>query len=309
MKRVRLVLFGGLLACLPVSASRAEPLTVATYNIENYTLADRQAGGAHRKEYPKPEDEKAALRAVIRRMNADVLALQEVGGEAFLTELQRDLKREGVEYPYGVTMDAGEDKNRMTAVLSKRPLTKVMKHGDLTFKYFDGVIKVKRGLLEVRVSPAGPGDGAQGEAGGGGVALFVVHLKSRYTERADDPAAALQRAAEAVAVRDRVLKVFPEPATARFLILGDFNDNRTSRPVRAILARGDTVISTWLPAADARGEVWTHFFRKEDSYSRVDHVLVSPGLWPQVRGAAGRIEDAAEAGKASDHRPVVAVIE
>jgi len=307
MKTMRFVLLGALLAWLPVSASRAEPLTVATYNIENYTLADRQVEGIHRKEYPKPEDAKAALRMVIRRMNADVLALQEVGGAAFLTELQRDLKREGLDYPYAVTMDAGEDKDRMTAVLSKRPLTGVTKHGDLAFKYFDGAQKVKRGLLEVRV-----GGGAQTAGGAGGlgdVTIFVVHLKSRYTERADDPNAALQRAGEAVAVRDRVLKVFPEPAKDGFLIVGDFNDNRTSRPVRAVLARGDTPISVWLPAADARGEVWTHFFRKEDSYSRVDHILVSPGLMPRVRGAAGRIEDSAEVGKASDHRPVVVVVE
>ena len=301
MKTVRLVLLGGLLACLPVTLSRAEPLTVATYNIENYTLADRQVDGVHRKEYPKPEDEKAALRVVIRRMNADVLALQEVGGAAFLTELQRDLKREGTDYPYAVAMDAGDDKDRMTAVLSKRPLVAVTKHADLAFKYFDGIRKVKRGLLEVRVA----GDGA----GAGDLTFFVVHLKSRYTERTDDPNGALQRAGEAVAVRDRVLKVFPEPATARFLILGDFNDNRTSRPLRAMLVRGDSVISTWLPAADARGEVWSHFFRKEDSYSRVDHVLVSPGLWPRVRGAVGRIEDGVGVDKASDHRPVVVVIE
>lgn len=277
---------------------RAEPLTVATYNIENYTLADRTtADGVYRKEYPKPEAEKTALRAVIRQINADVLALQEVGGEGYVRELQRDLKSEGVDYPHAVVMLAA-DTNRMVAVLSKRPFAGVTKHADLRFKYFDGVETVRRGLLEVRVA-----------SDAGEIALFVVHLKSRYTERPDDPAAAAQRAGEAVAVRDRVLTVFPDPATARFLIAGDFNDGRTSRPVRAMLERGQTKITDWLPAADSRGHVWSHFFRKEDSYSRVDHVLVSPGLWPRVRGASGRIHDSAEVGLASDHRPVVVVIE
>lgn len=277
---------------------RAEPLTVATYNIENYTLADRTtADGVYRKEYPKPEAEKTALRAVIRQIDADVLALQEVGGEGYVRELQRDLKSEGADYPHAVVMLAA-DTNRMVAVLSKRPFAGVTKHADLRFKYFDGVETVRRGMLEVRVA-----------SDAGEVALFVVHLKSRYTERPDDPTAAAQRAGEAVAVRDRVLTVFPDPATARFLIAGDFNDGRTSRPVRAMLERGQTKITDWLPAADSRGHVWSHFFRKEDSYSRVDHVLVSPGLWPRVRGASGRIHDSAEVGLASDHRPVVVVIE
>ena len=275
----------------------AEPLTVATYNIENYTMTNRMAEDVYRKDYPKPEAEKDALRAVIRRMDADVLALQEVGGEPYLRELQRDLKREGMEYPHAAILQA-EDPARMIAVLSRRAFVGVTQHDDLAFKYFDGTTKVRRGLLEVRV--------AQGR---GEVALFVVHLKSRFTERPDDPAAAVLRAGEAVAIRDRVLKVFPDPASARFLVVGDFNDGRTQRPVRAILDRGKTRISEWLPAADSRGHVWTHFFRKDDSYSRVDHVLVSPGLIPSVRGGVGRVEDAEEVGRASDHRPVVVVIE
>lgn len=290
------VFWAGLLVAAAVA--RAEPLTVATYNVENYTLADRTtADGVYRKDYPKPEADKAALRAVIRQLDADVVALQEVGGEAYVRELRRDLKSEGADYPHAAVL-AAADKERMVAVLSRRELTAVTRHADLTFKYFDGVETVRRGLLEVRVASAA-----------GEVALFVVHLKSRYTERPDDPGAALWRAGEAVAVRDRVLAVFPEPATARFLIAGDCNDGRTARPVRAMLERGKTTISEWLPAADSRGHVWSHFYRKDDSYSRVDHILVSPGLWPRVKGGTGRIHDSPEVAVASDHRPVVVVIE
>ncbi|MFA6961676.1 MAG: endonuclease/exonuclease/phosphatase family protein [Opitutaceae bacterium] len=286
-----------LLSFLLAVYARAVPLTVATYNVENYTLADRMVEGGYRKDYPKPELEKTALRAVIRRLDADVLALQEIGGEPFLTELQRDLKRDGMDYPYAVVLVA-DDKDRKVAVLSKRPFTRVLKHVDLSFKYFDGEGKVKRGLLEVRLA-----------TDVGEVALFVVHLKSRYTERPDDLSSALQRAGEAVAIRDCVLSEFPDPATALFMIAGDFNDTRPSRPVQAMLARGKTKITEWMPAADDRGETWTHCFRKEDSYSRVDHILVSPGLRSRVRGATGLILAGPEVGLASDHRPVSVVIE
>ncbi|HEY9250258.1 MAG TPA: endonuclease/exonuclease/phosphatase family protein, partial [Rariglobus sp.] len=239
MKRITAGKFfcpGMVFVVLLVAVVRSEPLTIATYNVENYTLADRTTDGVYRKGYPKPEADKAALRAVIRRMNADVVALQEVGGEPFLAELQRDLRSEGLDYPHAAVMEA-EDKDRMIAVLARRPFSRVTKHADLTFKYFAGTAKVRRGLLEVGLAN-----------GGGDVTLFVVHLKSRYTERPDDPLAALQRAGEAVAIRDRILEVFPDPAAARFLVAGDFNDNRTSRPVRAMLERGKTPITEWLPA-------------------------------------------------------------
>ncbi len=294
MKTERARLRAVMMLLIAGAVLRAEPLTIATYNIENYTLANRTTeDGVYRKEYPKPEVDKAALRAVIRQMNADVVALQEVGGAAYLRELQRDLKSEGLEYAHAVVLEAA-DKERMVAVLSRRELAGVTRHTDLTFKYFDGVETVRRGLLEVRVAS---------EAGE--VALFVVHLKSRFTEREDDPRAELRRAGEAVAVRDRVLAVFAEPATARFVIAGDFNCGRTDRPVRAMLERGKTQIADWLPAADSRGHVWSYFYRKEDEYSRVDHVLVSPGLSGR---ATGRIHDSVEVGRASDHRPVVVVI-
>ncbi len=282
-----------------VVSSFAEVLTVATYNAENYVAADRMVEGIYRKAYPKPEAAKAALRAVIRAMNADMIALQEVGPQPYLEELRRDLKSEGCDYPHVAWMEAA-DTERHVAVLSRRSFTAVTRHTDLAFGYFGKEERVKRGMLEVRVA-----------AEGGEVALFVVHLKSRYTDRADDPESARRRAGEAEAVRDRVLRIFPEPekAGARFLIAGDFNDGPGSRPLRALSARGKTVIAEVLAAADSRGETWTHFYRKEDSYSRVDYVLASPGLKPAVTNGAAAIFDGAGVREASDHRPVVVRLE
>ena len=45
----------------------AETLTIATYNIENYGPANRMTEAGYRKDYPKPESEKAALRSVTSR--------------------------------------------------------------------------------------------------------------------------------------------------------------------------------------------------------------------------------------------------
>ena len=282
----------GLLA----SGLQAETLTVATYNVENYVVADRMVAGTYRQGYPKPEAEKLALRTVIRALNADVLALEEMGPRPYLDELQHDLAREGLAYPYAELLEAA-DADRHVAVLSRRPFAVVAKHTDLTFPYFGAKETVKRGLLEVRFAT---------EAGE--VTVFVVHLKSRFTDRADDPNSALRRLGEATAVRECVLKDFPEPSDARFLILGDCNDGAASKPLHALVQKGKNTMAEILPAVDSHGEGWTHFYKKEQTYSTVDHVLVSAKLKPAVMGGSAKIGDGPETAAASDHRPVLVTL-
>ncbi len=312
------LLIGALLAAMAAVASRAaDTLTLATYNVQNYTLEDRQLadGGGFRPDYPKPESEKAALRAVIRKLDADVIALQEMGGPPFLEELRRDLATEGLRYPYGEAMLAADEK-RGLAVLSRVPLGAVTAHRDLAGARTAAASAptadtpapkpepVRRGLLEVNVPwPEGGGSGV--------VTLFVVHLKSRLSDDKTDPAADDQRAAEAVAVRERILQRVPKPETddggtinpGRYVVMGDFNDVPGSRALRAVQAKGKREIATWIDAADSRGHRWTHAFARQAVYSRFDHALVSPALLPKVERAW--IEDAPETALASDHRPVV----
>lgn len=279
--------------CLGSAVLASAALTVATYNVENYTLANRMVDGVYREAYPKPEKERAALRQVIAAVAPDVLAVQEMGPQLFLDEFQRELKLAGLDYPHAVLLD-GPDADRHVAVLSRIPFKAAHRHADVSFKYFNQPAKVRRGVLQV-VFATDQGD----------VSLYVIHLKSKYTERKDDPEAALLRAAEAEAVRDLVLARHPDPTTAKFIVAGDWNDTRGTRPVRALQKRGDTVIGELVPATDARGETWTHYFRREDLYSRIDYLMVSPALKPFVVGNRARIHDGSGITEASDHRPVV----
>jgi len=276
---------------------RAELLTIATYNVENYGPASRMTEAGYRQDYPKPEAEKRALSTVIHALHADVLVLQEMGGRPYLEELQRDLRAEGTDYTQAVMMEA-VDADRHIAVLSKRRLKSVVPHAGLEFPYFSGRVHVKRGLLEATIGTAA-----------GDVTIFCVHLKSRWTDRPDDPMSAQRRAAEATAVRDCVLQRVPEPSTSRYLLLGDCNDTKDSKALQRLQKRGLTEVSRLLPAADSRGDTWTAEYRKEESYSRVDHILVSPALLPAVQGGAAQIYDGPEVREASDHRPVVVTLE
>ncbi len=282
-----------LVACC---GAQAETLTIATYNVENYTAADRMTEAGYRKDYPKPEEEKQALRTVIKALNADVLVLQEMGAAGYLDELQRDLKTEGLDYSYAVLLE-GPDPDRHVALLARRSPKTTRQYPSLEFNYFNAREKVKRGLLEVTFATAA-----------GDVTLFAVHLKSRLTDRPDDPQSAIRRTAEATAVRDTVLQRFPDPSSARFLILGDCNDTKDSKTLQRLLKRGQTDIALLLPAADTRGETWTHAYRKEESYSRIDHILVSPGFGAAVVGGTAHIYDGPAVREASDHRPVMVTV-
>ena len=281
---------------LILASARAETLTIATYNVENYTAADRMTDVGYRKEYPKPESEKQALRTVIRHLNADILALQEMGGAPYLEELQRDLRADGLEYSYATLLE-GPDVDRHIALLARRTPKAVRPHANVEFTYFGARERVKRGLLEATFAT---------EAGD--LTIFAVHLKSRFTDRPDDPQSVTRRTAEATAVRDIVLRRFPVPAGERFLILGDCNDVTASKAVQHLLARGKTGIAQLLPATDSRGERWTHYYHAGESYSRVDHIMVSAGLLPAVKVGAARIFDAPETQLASDHRPVAVTL-
>ena len=281
---------------LILATARAETLTVATYNIENYVATGRMTEAGYRKDYPKPDAEKQALRKVILGLKADVLALQEMGPAPYLDELRRDLKSDGLDYPFVLLLE-GPDVDRHVALLARRPPKAVKQHVDLGFTYFGAREKVKRGLLEATFAT---------EAGD--VTVFTVHLKSRFTDRPDDPVSAIRRGAEALAVREAVLKRFPDPAAARFLLLGDCNDTKDSRAVQSLLQRGKTTLAELLPAADSRGESWTYSYHKDDSYSRVDHILVSPLLRAAVVKGSARIFDGPETRAASDHRPVVVTL-
>jgi len=256
---------------------------------------DRRVEGRYRPDYPKPEDEKSVIRQTIVEANADILALQEMGPRPFLDELQQDLSLSGLDYPYAYLLNA-PDKVRHLAILSKIPF-KAVTSNELTFKYMGEKEAVKRGVLEVVI----------GE-GGRAWSLFVVHLKSRYTDRKEDPESRMRRVGEARAVRNYILKRHKDPQVERFLIVGDFNDTRASKTLKAFLKRGKTEISTAIDCFNPTGQVWTYFYEKEAVYSRVDYVLASPGMRRFVL-EPGKIFDRIGAQKGSDHRLVMVTLE
>lgn len=286
-----------LLACCLLTNNPLWALRVASWNVRDYALVDRRLDDTFRPAYPKPEVEKAALRRVIKDIQPDVLALQEMGGDAFLQELQADLKAEGADYPFRQCLEAA-DKVRQVAVLSKVPFKPVCLRADLHYKTAGGeAFPVLRGLLGIEVLSEQ-----------GALTLYVLHLKSKL-ETKGKPNTAERRRGEALAIRDVIIKAQPPAAAPRYVIMGDFNEATRHPPVQLFLKKGETPLAHLLPVADSRGEAWTHRYNYEDAYTRIDHILVSPALWPMVRGGKGAIADNAAVLQASDHRLIYVDLE
>ena len=269
----------------------AEVIRVATYNVQNYLEVDRWVDGRYRPSFPKPEVEKTALRNILLEVRPDVLVIQEMGTGPYLGELQADLKEQGLDLPYRYVA-RGSDEERHVALLSCLEPFEVLTHADLEFEYSGEKTVVKRGMLE-----------AHFKTGGQEWKVFGLHLKSKWSDYKEDPHSNNRRRSESLACRDRILKLQKEDGLP-FLILGDLNDTKSTAPIRLLQSRGKQTVAVALEAADSRGEKWTHFYKKEDSYSRIDYILKSPGFPAAAIGGRAHIYDGLDSLKASDHRLV-----
>ncbi len=270
-------------------------VVIVSWNLRNYLAMDRRTEDGFRPDYPKPEAEKEALRGVLMALQPDILFVQEIGGPGELLELQRDLARAGLELPYGSVADNADPVRRVGFLSGIEPVA-VGAVGDLDFAYFGGREVVKRGVQEVCF-----------RIGGRELWIYNLHLKSRYTDRGDDPESEMRRTREAEAVRNYILDRHDDPEGRRgdgWLVVGDFNDHPRSSAVRRFLTKGSREIGVLIEAEDSRGERWTHRYDAHDAYTRVD-MLVAGGGFHEVWEWRAWLEDAPEVLVASDHRPVV----
>ena len=269
----------------------AERVRVANYNVRNYLTMDRMVDGHWRRDYPKPELAKAALRAMIIEASADVLVLQEMGGEGHLLELRDDLKSEGLDYPYYYVLD-GSDKVRHVCMLSKIEPTKIIPHSLIDFKYIGRKRLVKRGLLQIDFAT----DGVKWS-------VYSVHLKSRRSSNKEDPESTKFRTGEARVIRDLIVSQYPDKKGGRFIVAGDFNDDKRSGTVKRFLNIGKRHIGYLVHCEDSRDETWTYNYSYHDAYERVDFFVMSPAMRPYLVGDGGTIVDTLpDSLLASDHR-------
>ena len=289
------------LALLCSPAFGADTFRVATYNVENYLDQPTES-----RPQPKSASAKAKVRESIRALNPDVLALEEMGGLSALMELRGSLKTEGLDFPYWEWV-SGEDTNIHVAVLSKLPIVARRPHTNEVFLLDGRRFRVSRGFAELDIQAAPEFT----------FTLIAAHLKSRRA--VPEVNEAELRLAESKILRgivDRDLTAHPD---ARLVVLGDFNDVKDSDSTREIIGHGRFKLVDTRPAErngdntpaekpwfEPRNVTWTHYYGKEDTYSRVDYILLSSSLARAWVRNDTYVLSTPNWGIASDHRPIVA---
>lgn len=264
------------------------PLRIATFNVKDFFL-------------PRSDAERSVaigkfrnIAMNLRRANADVVALQEIGDQQQLDRLVTELSDLGYEAPVVGTPDK---RGIRVAILSRLPILWSQVHTQKTLPFprfiendaepFPDRIPLRRGIVHVRVDSKDLGE----------VDVITTHFKSNLpvlqrtvdgreiedtTPRARAESALrslIQRAAEAIYVRglvDDVFRALPDHAVC---VLGDLNDGLDSLPVRIVRGLGE-------PSTDAL-ESCAQLIAPEKRFScfhgndksMIDHILVSARLF------------------------------
>ncbi|HTG45310.1 MAG TPA: endonuclease/exonuclease/phosphatase family protein, partial [Verrucomicrobiae bacterium] len=244
------------------------------------------------------------IRAGIKRLRPDLLALQEVGSMNAFQELQASLKKDGLDFPFSEYVHSW-DTNLHLAFLSKYPITERRPHTNESFLFQGRRLHVARGFGQIEIQV-----GRQAK-----VTVLSAHLKSKRQAGEFDQQG--WREEEAVLFRAWIDAFLQRDPGGNLIVLGDLNDHISSRTLRTIIGRGRSKLFDPEPAernGDSLGNpnpkyeprriLWTHYFAKEETYSRLDYILLSRSLQPLVNELETYVLAMPDWGAASDHRPV-----
>jgi endonuclease/exonuclease/phosphatase family metal-dependent hydrolase len=288
------IFFFVLLFFLPLLS--AKDLVVAYYNLENYLPMARVVAGKRIENAPKPENEIRALITMLKRIRPDILGVVEIGDKTMLADLQARLSASGMVFPHSEWV-ASPEGERHIALLSRFPILSRNSRCDVPIELNGRLLKMGRGILDATVEVNSSYQ----------LRLVGVHLKSRRKVPAFDERKF--RAREALSVRAHLNSILKADPSVNLLLFGDLNDTKNEAPIKDILGiSGTSSALRDIPLRDSSGLVWTHFWSDADVYSRIDYLLVSQGLWPEIKLSRSGIGGGREWSKASDHRPIYATI-
>jgi endonuclease/exonuclease/phosphatase family metal-dependent hydrolase len=292
------------LALIGSTSFAAGTFRVATYNVETYLDQSTKS-----RPQAKSAEAKAKVRESIESMNPDVIALEEMGTTNALLELRASLKAEGLDFPFWEHV-SGTDTSIHVAVLSKFPIIARRPHTNDFFLLDGQRFRVKRGFAEVDIQPTPDFT----------FTLIAVHLKSRLP--APDADEAAERLEEAKVLRGIIDEHFKANPDVKLIVLGDFNDVKNSDSTKEIIGRGKFKLTDTRPAErngdnapaeppyfEPRNEAWTYFYGADDTYARIDYILLSPAMARDWVKKETYLPTISNWGLASDHRPIVATFD
>lgn len=299
-----------------------EAVRIAAYNIEN--LFDDRDNPALTGRYDdfwsydktvrqKPLPHRQAVADAIRKIDADVIGLQEIESYDALIEFREEFLAD-MGYDHVISIDVGQERGIEQAVLSRFPIREARvwpnaplggvhpeKYGSGENWYAGQPIEYRRSPLFVRIEVP---SGARGNVNPYEFGMFVIHHKSGGP-------AAYWREAEAKWLVSKIRSMQEMEPDLNLCVLGDFNATLDS----SVLAMyHDAGLTHAIPDRDLNDpKTMTHH-----SGRAIDFILFAPSMASEKvkgsgfvlatpvleRGANWRTAEHPE-GYASDHLPVV----
>lgn len=277
------------IVCLFITAlilgeARSQTIVFGAYNLQNYRLQSDDGG-----QKPKSPASKAALTAIVSQMRPDILGVCEMASREALADLQLRLKSAGLDLPESEFVD-GPDPDRHLALLSRFPIMEKLSDRQVAFELNGAPELVRRGFLDVVIQINSTYR----------LRLIGVHLKSKIAAPEGE---SLIRRMESHLLAQRVSKILANEPEANLLVYGDFNDTKDQPALQSLIGeRGSQQMLRDLYPIDERGECWTHYWKTADVYSRMDFMMASRGLLPEILRKQTRIHSPSNWSDASDHR-------
>jgi len=261
---------------------------LATFNIKNLFDADDDPYHADEGTPPKPRDELERVAGVIRELDADILALQEVEErgylERFLNVLLPDL-----DYKHVVHFEGNDLRGIDVCLLSRLPIGAVTSFRHLRFRDQENVPRrFNRDLLSVEVLPQS-GDAFE---------VWVVHLKSNHGGK---EVAEPIRLGESREIRRLIDQRLSEDPQAQFVVCGDFNDTFDSPTMRTIVGAGDRPLVCF---RDQLSDPDAYTYNREPYLSMIDFILCSPAMARRYQSGSYQVRASSLDESGSDHNPV-----
>jgi endonuclease/exonuclease/phosphatase family metal-dependent hydrolase len=264
--------------------------TLATYNILNlfddvddpYTVDEVMSA--------KPRKELNTLAKVIRELDADVIAMQEVETRGYLKRFIDVLLPE-MGYEHVVHFEGNNPRGIDVCLISRIPIGPVTSYRHVKFPSVDNTMRsFERDVLTVTLEPKG----------GKPFEIWVVHLKSNYGGREHAEPIRMGEAKEIRRMLDERLK---KKSSARIILCGDFNDTWDSDTLKTIVGEGSNAMTTFF---EELSEPQRISYNKGEHRSMIDFILCSPAMAKKYVPGSFSIRPGTVKNSGSDHNPVMA---
>jgi endonuclease/exonuclease/phosphatase family metal-dependent hydrolase len=249
------------------------------------------------------------IAARIKRMNLDVLAVQEVEDIDTLREFNRT--QLGGMYPHVLLIEGNDPRMIDVGLLSRYPIGGLTSWQRATHPAAPDQLVFSRDLIEVEIWNKQRSTRL--------FTLYNTHLKSKFIAVGEDPeegeAAANERRRRQAETVGRIIKTRMRP-DSRFILVGDMNDSPQSEYLRGFVQDAELKLVNALAAPKetrpARADTpmptstaWTHRYKPANQpaqYELFDQVWLSPAIAGRQTGAwIDRREH--HPGDGSDHDP------